>query len=157
MTSPSALDRARAVLAANRYLVLATQDANGPWAAALAYTLIDGSFYFFSERASRHGAALLSGGPVAGVIYNSQCAVDEAESIQFSGHGVLAHERGSIAAVLAASGAIPTDAQIADEFSKTKTALFRVTPTKVFVLDQTLYSTESVDGREPVVVSELFA
>lgn len=163
MTTEPAATRARSVIAGNNYFVLATQDDEGPWAAALAFTRVAPNYLcFFSERTSRHGAAIADGAPVAGVIYNSQAAPEDVESIQFSGWGELAHDRETIGAVLRAAHAHadnppPTDEEIESHLKKEATPLFRVSVEKAYVLDQHLYNDKGTDAREPVDPAVLFS
>lgn len=153
MTTPSALNRAQTVLSGNQYFVLATHDAQGPWVAALAYTPIAPNYlYFFSEKTSRHGQAILNGNPIAGVIYDSRCSAEEAESLQFSGKGELAHNYANISEVL---GNQATEEQIQRALQNTSTLLFRVSIDEAFVLDQKLYTEQGIDGREPVSAKDI--
>lgn len=153
MTTAPALTRAQTVLNSNRYFVLATLDAQGPWAAVLAYTTIaPNHLYFFSEKTSRHGQALLNGAKVAGVIYDSHCTPEVAESLQFSGKGELAHNYADISKVLGTT----SEEQIQQALQSTSTLLFRVSIDEAFVLDQKLYIEQGIDGREPVSAKEIF-
>lgn len=156
----TALDRALEVYMSNKYFVLATKDDRGPWAAALAHTFVEpSSLCFFSQRNSRHGKALLRGENVAGVIYNSQCAPEEAESIQFAGLGSLSHDRKTIGEVLAAgNGGKPVSEEVIDEhLAKKDVALFKVEILECWVLDQEAYKNSGIDAREAVEISALFA
>lgn len=162
MTTEPANVRARKVYAASKYFVLATQDADGPWAAALAFTyLAPRDLSFFSQRNSRHGAALAEGAPVAGVFYDSNCTFENVESIQFSGRGALAHDRDTIRAVLEASRAAEapavTDEDVEAEHAKTDGAYYRVTIEKAWVLDQRAFQNNGIDARETVDVAAIFA
>lgn len=154
MTIEPAAARAKKVMAENKYFVLATNDADGPWAAALAFTFLAPNFLcFFSERSSRHGAAILEGAKVAGVIYDSQSTPENVESIQFSGWGEAAHDRETIASVLRAGRASdgsppPSEEEIDAELAKSSTVLFRVSIDDAYVLDQQLYNDQGKDGRE---------
>lgn len=153
--SITALARAKTVLASNKYFALATVDESGPWVATLAYTIgPPNCLYFFSEKTSRHGQALLNGSVVAGVIYNSQCSASDAESIQFSGIGELAHNKETITFVLGLSA---TQDQVAKSLQNTSTLLFRVSISDAFVLDQELFSAKGIDGRESVSVKDVFS
>lgn len=162
MTIPTAIDRAKTVLKENRYFVLATNDGDGPWAAVLAHTLIAPRYlYFFSQASSRHGRALTNRSRVAGVIYDSRCSPAEAESLQFSGFGEIAHDRASIAEVLRLAAvrdgdSPPTEQAIDAAFLKTTTPLYRILIENAYVLDQTLFAQEGIDAREDVDIEEAF-
>ncbi len=146
----TAIERARSVLRANKYFALATIDENGPWVAVLAYTIgKDNRLYFFSEKTSRHGQAILNGGAIAGVIYNSQCTADDAESLQFSGTGYLSHDKASLKEVM------QNQAEIEIALQNSSTLLFAVKIEQAFVLDQKLYKEQGIDAREIVPASEL--
>lgn len=153
-----ALERAKAVLSGNTYFALATQDENGPWVATLAYTIAaPHGLYFFSQKTSRHGRAILNGHEkVAGVIYDSRCTAEEAESLQFSGLGKCVHDREHIAAVLKANGSKVSDVQIDEALQSESTLLFCVTLNDAYVLDQKLFAAEGIDAREAVAVVDLF-
>ena len=162
MTTEAADVRARKVYAASKYFVLATQDAEGPWAAALAFTyLAPNDLAFFSQRNSRHGAAIAAGAPVAGVFYDSNCTFEDVESIQFSGRGMLAHDRDTIRSVLeagrTAEAPAVTDEDVDAEYRKTDGAYYRITIEKAWVLDQRAFSENGIDAREAVDVAAMFS
>ncbi len=163
MTIEPAIVRAKRVLAANNYFALATQDADGPWVAALAFTFLAPNYLcFFSQATSRHGAAIRQGAKVAGLIYDSQCAGEEAESIQFSGWGEARHDRDTIAAVLQAAHSKggnppPTNEEIDKHALDDKALLFRVSVDEAFVLDQEIYNQKGIDARERIDPVQLFS
>jgi hypothetical protein len=80
---PSPEERALKIISNNRYLVLATCDSDGPWAAPLAFVwLPDGGFTFYSAMQARHVCP--RGTVVAGAIFDSTASSDEADGVQFS-------------------------------------------------------------------------
>lgn len=157
MAFAAASERARTVLTSNKYFVLAINDNSGPWAAALAYTFKAPNFlYFVSQKTSRHGEALLNGGAVAGVIYNSQCSFHDAESIQFSGKGEVVHDIETITDVMRAAAIRdgqpePTAEQISSVSNGEPNLVYRVSIDDAYVLDQQLFADKGLDGREKVV------
>lgn len=162
MSVAPAVDRAKEVVRTNRYFVLATVDKTGPWTAVLAHTLgPPNCLYFFSEMDSRHGKALQKGAAVAGVMYDSRCSPAEAESLQFSGRGELAHNRASIEFVLREGArrdgqSPPTTADVEAAIKKPTTRLFKITIQEAFVLDQELFASKGLDGRVKVDVKHVF-
>lgn len=79
-------ERALAIITGNRYLTLATSDANGPWVCPLAYVwLPDNSLVFYSAVMARHSEAISINPHIAGAIYDSQVSSDDADGVQFSG------------------------------------------------------------------------
>lgn len=141
------VDRAAAVLRDNSYFVLATTDSTGPWAAALAYTLkAPDRLYFVSSRASRHARSIEATGTVAGVIYDSRAETADVESIQFSGSAVQVMDASTIEAALECNAA---DLETLTAAGATK-ALYEVTITDAFVLDQAAWEERQEDAREPV-------
>lgn len=141
------ISRAARVLRTNSYLVLATRDEAGPWAAALAYTLkAPDRLYFVSSRTSRHGAAIEATDGVAGVIYDSQAETADVESIQFAGTARRIVDDDLIGEVLScdASEAVALAATDATK------ALYEVTVVDAYVLDQEAWEERQEDAREPV-------
>lgn len=154
MIVTSAQERGRQVLQSNKYVALATVDANGPWAATLAYTIgSDHGLYFFSHTSARHVKAVLgSNHKVAGVIYDSHCTPETAESLQFSGTVELTHDRRSILQLLSAEQAHEVEKILQND----ETLLFRIVMKDAYVLDQELYAAKGIDGRQAVDVRYLF-
>ncbi len=152
------LERALQVVKTNQYFTLATQDSHGPWAAALAYTLgPPHCLYFFSQKKSRHGQALLNKSKIAGVFYDSTLPPEKVESLQFSGYGELAHNYENISYVLNANGEQVAEEKIQQKLNDTSTLLFRICVEAAYVLDQELYAEKAIDGRQPVSVEKLFS
>ena len=149
--------RASKVLASNCYFALATTDADGPWVAALAFTRLAPNYLcFFSQTTSRHGRALRDGAAVAGLIYNSQCSAEDAESIQFSGRGEVKHDRETIAAVLGAGSDTADPAEVEKHLQDETTLLYRISVDEAWVLDQAIFQEKGVDAREPFDVAAVF-
>ncbi|MCK2243992.1 MULTISPECIES: pyridoxamine 5'-phosphate oxidase family protein [unclassified Crossiella] len=157
-----ATDRAISILRENRYVTLATVDAAGPWAAALAFApAAPGYLYFASQNDSRHGLAIAGDARVAGVIYNSTITSDEADGVQFSGTATaIEDDDQQILLFLKRTGDLLID-PLEEEFAFFKQAegltLYRITVEAAYVLDQKRYLEEAVDAREEVNVSRLFA
>ncbi len=154
------VDRAIAVVRANRYLVLATVDQRGPWAAAVSFvSAAPNRLYFVSRDWSRHGKAIREDGRVAGVIYDSRAAMEDVESVQFEGVCIelrgneeetrLVLERGAIRD----KGAIPTADDVKQLANSADQRLYRVEIRESFVLDQQAWFTRGVDAREPVDIA----
>ncbi|WP_276329041.1 pyridoxamine 5'-phosphate oxidase family protein [Crossiella equi] len=156
-----ATDRAISILRNNRYVVLATTDAQGPWAAALAHApAAPNHLYFASQNDSRHARALTADPRVAGVVYNSTVVSDDADGIQLSGHCEAVHDDDQLLLFLKRSSDILAD-PLEEEFAFFRQAegltLYKITVDQVWVLDQKRYLEEAVDAREEVDVSRLFA
>src|SRR4051812_4667783 len=73
----------RAVLAANRYMTLATGDANGdPWASPVWYARADyREFFWVSSPRARHSRNLAARPQVSIVIFDSQVPVGSAAAV----------------------------------------------------------------------------
>lgn len=82
MTSPA--QRAAAILAAQRYVVIGTADAEGPWTAAAQYRLLPDGMYVESDRLSRHARAIAASGVASGVVYDSSASVLDADGVQLA-------------------------------------------------------------------------
>lgn len=87
---PAAEARAAGILAANRFIVVGTSDADGPWTAPVQYRVrADGALTFESHAASRHGLAIAAGlatgrAAVAGAIFDSSVSPFDADGLQLS-------------------------------------------------------------------------
>lgn len=151
MATPPASDRARVVLSENKYMALATQDGSGPWAAALAFTLLaPRSLCFVSQTASRHGRAIEDNGAVAGVIFDSSAAAEDVESIQFSGQAAVVSDPDRIREVLTAGGGEADEAEVERIANNPAVALYEVQVSDAYVLDQAAWLERGIDAREPV-------
>ncbi|MDD9912034.1 MAG: pyridoxamine 5'-phosphate oxidase family protein [Alphaproteobacteria bacterium] len=151
--------RAEEVILTNKYFSLATVDDNGPWAAALAYTIgFPNYLYFFSHKTSLHGQAMLQPSKISGVIFDSTVLPENAESIQFSGVGEVCHKRELIEYVLEQNyEEPPNEDKINELFNNHKTVLFRVSIDEAFVLDQKLFLETGIDGRQPFDIQTVFS
>jgi uncharacterized protein YhbP (UPF0306 family) len=77
---------AAAIIAANRYLTLATTGPDGPWASPLAFTIEpDFSLIFYSATESRHCQNIAANPQVAGAIFDSTSPSNDADGVQFTG------------------------------------------------------------------------
>jgi uncharacterized protein YhbP (UPF0306 family) len=79
-------EKARQIIATNRYLALATCANGNPWVATLAYA-VDPSynFYFYSAKSSRHCSHIASNSYVAAAIYDSTLSSESADGLQIAG------------------------------------------------------------------------
>jgi hypothetical protein len=66
-------------------MALATSGGNTAWAAPVYYVFSNGSFYFFSDPASRHIREALTSGQAASTIYAPASSWQEIRGIQMSG------------------------------------------------------------------------
>ena len=79
-------ERLLAFLRDHKVLTLAVVDADGPHAAALFYAVDDElCFYVVSDPGTRHGAAMLAGGEVAGTVQRDRQEWREIQGVQFRG------------------------------------------------------------------------
>lgn len=85
MASPS--NRAANIIATNRFLTLATADADGPWAAPINYVIGPGhNLHFYSAQKSRHSLAIGDATDVAAAIFNSQASSSDVDGLQLQAH-----------------------------------------------------------------------
>lgn len=151
MITQPAQDRACEVLRRNKYLVLATNDEHGPWAAALAFTVVPPrTLCFVSQTASRHGGAISAGSRVAGVMFDSTAPAEQVESIQFSGVAQETRDPERIRMVLGLGGSEPESAEVERIANDPDVAMYEVTVEDAHVLDQTAWFEHGIDAREPV-------
>ncbi|MFV9424084.1 pyridoxamine 5'-phosphate oxidase family protein [Microbacterium sp. S1037] len=132
MSSPE--QRAAAILASQRFVVIGTTDADGPWTAAAQYRLLPRGLYVESDRGSRHARAIAVSGMASGVVYDSSAAVADADGVQlaFSARQVDATEP-AVRAVLAAR--LPRDAGPAAELDAEVAAVLAVRTKHLYVLE----------------------
>jgi nitroimidazol reductase NimA-like FMN-containing flavoprotein (pyridoxamine 5'-phosphate oxidase superfamily) len=157
MSTDDPCARATNVLKATKYLTLATYDPEGPWAAALAYTLVaPNRMYFVSQTASRHGRAVTDESAVAGVIYNSQASEADVESVQFSGVGRLVKNATRIRELMTAGngGQEPDETEVARLANDPTVGLFELVVADAYVLDQNAWVEKGIDAREPVAFAD---
>lgn len=159
-----ALERAVGVLTANRYFVLSTSASDGPWAAALAYTLrAPNLLYFVSSASSRHAQDIGRASSIAGVIFDSTARTEDVESIQFSGNCVEVHDHvDEIRAVLGSSarrsgGQPPEEDEVASLAKGGEKRMYRVEVQRGFVLDQLAWLERGLDAREEFDVIRAFS
>lgn len=74
-----------AYLASHHVMTLATQGADGPWAAAVFYAWVDGALIFLSSPNSRHGANLAQDGRCAATIQEDYSDWRQIKGIQLEG------------------------------------------------------------------------
>ena len=132
MSSPE--QRAAAILAAQRFVVIGTADVEGPWTAAAQYRLLPRGLYVESDLGSRHARAIAAAGVASGVAYDSSAAVADADGVQlaFSAREVDATEP-DVRAVLAAR--LPRDASPADALDAEVAAVLAVPTKRLYVLE----------------------
>lgn len=153
------IERARNVLAHNRYLVLSTHDEEGPWAAALAFVVVKPfGLAFVSPRDTRHSRAITSDHRVSGVIYDSTVDPAKAESLQFAGQASLLSDRdleyqAAMEAFTTKSGA-PPDLSVPRDHPR---GIYLISLHTAYVLDQDAWTSENLDAREPIDVALLIS
>lgn len=132
MSSPE--QRASAILAAQRFVVIGTSDADGPWTAAAQYRLLPRGLYVESDLGSRHARAIVGSGVASGVVYDSSAAIVDADGVQlaFSAREVDATES-AVRAVLAAR--LPRDARPAAALEAEVAAVLAVPTKRLYVFD----------------------
>lgn len=140
-TTTEAQDEARRVLAANRYLTLATADADGcPWATPLWFATADGrTFHWLSRPGARHSRHLAARPSVGLAVFDSTAAFGEAAALyaEAAAEEVPAPDRAAALEVVAARGR-EHGLDAWDEARVTGPApfrLYRARATRVFVLD----------------------
>lgn len=157
------MDRALDVLKSNKFFVLGTADAQGPWTAAVAFTPFSpADLYFMSQRSSRHAQAIGTGGQVSGVIYDSRAKPEDVESIQFSGWAEemkkdLQLARKILKRSAELTGSVQMSADEEESFlSGEDLGIYLIRVEKTFVLDQQAWQEKGVDARQEVDTKELF-
>jgi nitroimidazol reductase NimA-like FMN-containing flavoprotein (pyridoxamine 5'-phosphate oxidase superfamily) len=149
--------RAVRVVVSNRYGVLGTVDSDGPWVAALAvFPTESGRLMFMSPAASRHAMAILADPRVSLVMFDSHLTGAEVESLQISGNVEVLNL--TIASAMEFARAVKprlgvaSMAKEAAEMVKNRSdyAIFRLTITDSYVLDQAAYRKNGFDARQPV-------
>ena len=130
--------RAWRIVDANRYLTLATETSEGPWAAPVAYVL-DGRrrFVWASRRDARHSVAVDSSRRAALAVFDSSADYSAVDGVQAEGDAGLISS-GEIADVLGLFVArFPMYSDLpADLFTTGPFGLYRMTPTAIYVLDK---------------------
>ncbi len=153
--------RAARILAENDYLALSTVDEKGPWAAVVAYSTSPPCFlYFMSRKDSRHGRAIERDPRVAGVVYTSTAAPDDADSVQFSGTCEEVLEEGPARRFLEQTTHLTDkspDEELAEFRADDDLRLYRVTVGDAYVLDQEKWIEQGIDAREEALTAKAFA
>jgi len=131
---PSPEQRATAILAAQRFVVIGTADADGPWTAAAQYRLIPRGLYVESDLGSRHARAIATAGRASGVVYDSSAAIVDADGVQlaFRARQTEATEP-AVREVLAAR--LPRDAVAGPALDDEIAAMLAVPSRRLYVLD----------------------
>lgn len=140
-TAAEVRDEVRRVLAANRYLTLATADAEGrPWATPLWFATTDGwTFHWLSRPGARHSRHLAARPSVGLAVFDSTAAFGEAAAVyaEAVAEEVPAPDRAAALDVVTVRGR-EHGLDAWDEDRVTGTApfrLYRARATRVFVLD----------------------
>jgi len=151
---PSPEQRAAAILAAQRFVVIGTADAEGPWTAAAQYRLLPRGLYVESDLGSRHARAIAASGVASGVVHDSSAALADADGVQlaFSAREVDATEP-AVRAVLAArlprdacpAGAI--DAEVAAVLAVPTKRLYVFEVERAYVFDRDAWRSRGTDAR----------
>ena len=157
MTSP--VQRAAAILAAQRFVVIGTADADGPWTAAAQYRLLPRGLYVESDVSARHARAIAASGVASGVVFDSTAAPADADGVQlaFAAREVDA-EASAIRAVLGAR--LPRDAGDDDPATVLDVPTKRLYVLEVqgaFVFDRDAWRSRGTDARLEVDVTEVWA
>ncbi|GEB47273.1 hypothetical protein [Microbacterium testaceum] len=129
---PSPEQRAAGILAAERFVVIGTADAEGPWTAAAQYRLLPGGLYVESDRESRHARAIVSAGVASGVVYDSSADVSDADGVQFA---FRAREVGGAAVHDVLSARLPRDAVDASGLAAEVAAIAGIPRKRLYVLE----------------------
>lgn len=130
MTTP--VLRAAAILAEQRFVVIGTADAEGPWTAAAQYRLLPGGLYVESDRGSRHARAIVASGLASGVVYDSAAAAADADGVQLA---FAAREVDAAGARDVLATRLPRDAVGDSELEAEVAALAGVPRKRLYVLD----------------------
>ena len=153
------MQRAAAILAAQRFVVIGTADADGPWTAAAQYRLLPRGLYVESDVSSRHARAITASGVASGVVFDSGAAPTDADGVQlaFVAREVDA-EASAVREVLAAR--LPRDAggddpaTVLDVPSK---RLYVLEVTRAFVFDRDAWRSRGTDARLEIDAAEVWA
>lgn len=150
MTTPE--QRAAAILAAQRFVVIGTADADGPWTAAAQYRLLPRGMYVESDHASRHARAIAASGVASGVVYDSSAAVADADGVQlaFSAREVDAADvRDVLSARLPrdAVGPPAREAEVAALLAVPRKRLYVLHVERAYVFDRDAWRSRGTDAR----------
>lgn len=152
------MGRAAAVLRTQPCLVLSTIDADGPWAAMLAFApRKPRALYFLSRMWARHSRAVAADPRVAGVVYSAPDVSGLGESVQFEGTVTVVrmnsdegHEGWRLLAPRTGVDLASQPEPAVDQ------QLYRIDVAAAFVLDKEAWATRGVDARQEVAVEEVF-
>ena len=152
MTSPE--ERAAAILAAQRFVVIGTADAVGPWTAAAQYRLLPGGLYVESDLASRHARAIAASGAASGVVYDSSAGLADADGVQLSFRARQADaDPAAVREVLAARlardavTAAMLDDEVAAIVATARKRLYVLEVERAYVFDRDAWRTRGTDAR----------
>lgn len=140
----------------NRYMVISTIDADGPWSAAVAFTAVaPNRLFFISLVSTRHAKAVALDSRVSGVIFNSTVNPAEAESVQFSGLCEAVEDDSRVMEFLQLSATrhnseMPTQQQVEELNGQSPKRLFQINIQEMFVLDQEAWQKRQEDLRQSV-------
>jgi hypothetical protein len=156
---PSLEQRAAAILRAQRFVVIGTADADGPWTAAAQYRLLPRGLYVESDVSSRHARAIAASGVASGVVFDSSAAPTDADGVQlaFAAREVDA-EAAAIRGVLAAR--LPRDAGDDDPaavLSVPTERLYVLEVTRAFVFDRDAWRSRGTDARREIDAAAVWA
>ncbi len=161
---PSPQQRAAAILAAHRYVVLGTADADGPWTAAAQYRLLPRGMYVESDLESRHARAIAVSGSASGVVFDSSAALSDADGVQlaFRAREVDADES-SVREVLdarLARDAVAGSAleeEVAAVIAVPRKRLYVLHVERAYVFDRDAWRSRGTDARLEVDVAAVWA
>ena len=152
MTSPA--HRAAAILAAQRFVVIGTADAEGPWTAAAQYRLLPDGLYVESDLASRHARAIAATGVASGVVFDSSAAPADADGVQLSFRGrEVDAAAAAVRAVLSARltrdavGGSHLDREVAAVVAIPRKRLYVLDVEHVYVFDRDAWRSRGTDAR----------
>ncbi|MCW2163196.1 Uncharacterized conserved protein YhbP, UPF0306 family [Microbacterium hydrothermale] len=157
MDSP--VQRAAAILAAQRFVVIGTADADGPWTAAAQYRLLPRGLYVESDVSSRHARAIVASGVASGVVFDPAATLADADGVQlaFAAREVDA-EASAVRDVLAAR--LPRDAGDDDPslvLGVPTKRLYVLEVERAFVFDRDAWRSRGTDARLEVDAAAVWA
>jgi len=161
---PSPQQRAAAILAAHRYVVLGTADADGPWTAAAQYRLLPRGMYVESDLESRHARAIAASGSASGVVFDSSAALSDADGVQlaFRAREVDADPsavREVLAARLARDAVTGSalEGEVAAVIAVRRKRLYVLHVERVYVFDRDAWRSRGTDARLEVDAAAVWA
>ncbi|WP_186316565.1 pyridoxamine 5'-phosphate oxidase family protein [Microbacterium sp. BH-3-3-3] len=161
---PSPEQRAAAILAAHRYVVLGTADADGPWTAAAQYRLLPRGMFVESDLESRHARAIAVSGSASGVVFDSSAALSDADGVQlaFRAREVDADEttvREVLGARLArdATTGSALEGEVAGIIAIPRKRLYVLHVERAYVFDRDAWRSRGTDARLEVDVAAVWA